>query len=137
MREQRFAALRRGLAAIAAIVALAAPAALAAAPATAATHTPAIGQVVLISAPPPRVLVGHTFPVGAWFQAWSGGRRHYTVAVYYGPNWQRVFYHEGWASPTAWQIWNIRAAKIGYYRTVYHCWVHGVWTRTVFLTHSI
>ena len=130
-------AVRHGLAAIAAIVALAVPAGMAAAaPASAATHTPAITQVVLLNAPPQRVTLGHTFPVGAWYQQFSGGRRYYTVAVY-GPFGHRIFYHAGWASPVSWQIWQIRASRLGYYKTVYHYWYAGVWRQAVFYTHSI
>lgn len=134
MREQRFAALRRGLAAIAAITALAAFAGVAAAaPASAATATP---EVVLVNAPTQQVAVGHTFQVGVWYQQISGGRTSYTINVY-NPAGVRIFYHAGWASPSYWQLWNIRAGRTGYYRTVYHAWYHYVWTKTVFQTHSI
>ena len=131
------AALRRGLIAAATITALAVPAAAGvAAPASAATHTPAVPEVVLISAPPARVTLGHTFQVGVWYQQFSGGRRAYMISVY-APGGATVLHRTGLASPAHWTLWTIRASRLGYYKTAYHCWVNGVWKRTVFYTHSV
>ena len=126
------------MATTATVAALAVPAALAA-PAAAAPARPAVPQVVLVNQPPTRVVVGHTFSVGVWYQSYSGGSRHYHLAVYEPPRvgGHLIFYKAGTAPSSAWAIWNIRASVTGWYKIVYHAWYHGVWTRYVAYTVSV
>jgi hypothetical protein len=46
------------------------------------------------------------------------GSRAYRIHVY-NPNWTLIFYRHGQASPTAWQLWHIRAGQVGKYHTTY------------------
>lgn len=132
--------VRRGLAAGAVIAATLVPAAAAiaagSAPAGAATDAAAISQVVLVNQPPARVVLGHTFPVGVWYQSFSGGARYCHVAVYQ-PGGKLIFYWAGRASSATWYIWHIRASRLGNYRTTYHYWYHGVWSKYSVLTQSV
>jgi opacity protein-like surface antigen len=131
--------IRRGLLAAAAIAALAAPAAAVTATAAPASAAMGVPRVVLVNQPPTRVVVGHTFPVGVWYQSYSGGSRHYHLAVYEPPRvgGHLIFYKAGTAPSSAWAIWNIRASVTGWYKIVYHAWYHGVWTRYVAYTVSV
>lgn len=73
---------------------------------------------VLVNSPAQRVCRGHTFKVGVWYQAHSGGPRSYRVNVY-RPNGRRVFHAHGKASARGWKLWRIRAKRVGTYKTVY------------------
>jgi hypothetical protein len=55
----------------------------------------------------------------------------------YAPGGATILHRTGWASPTHWTFWTIRASRLGYYKTAYHCWVRGVWKPIVFYTHSV
>lgn len=109
-----------------AIVAMTAPVALSAAATTAsaasasehAVLAPASPDVVLVNQPASTVCVGKKFTVGVWYQQSSGGSRAYRIHVY-NPNWTLIFYRHGQASPTAWQLWHIRAEQVGKYHTTY------------------
>jgi len=52
-----------------------------------------------------------------WYQSYSGGPRRYTINVY-RPDGRRVFHRHGRATKH-WQIWRVRAHKLGRYRVVY------------------
>jgi hypothetical protein len=90
---------------------------VAAAPAALADVKPG---VVLIDQPARSVCVGKTFALGVWYQP-SGASQAYRVDVY-GPGGTLVLASHGVAPSTRWLYWNVRARRVGKYRTVY-------WTR--------
>ena len=73
---------------------------------------------VLINQPAAHVCKGEHFEVGVWYQAYSGGSRHYRVRVY-DPSGSKIFDEAGRASERKWRIWKIWTAHRGVYRTVY------------------
>jgi hypothetical protein len=75
------------------------------------------GANVGFTTPKGAVCVGSTFQIGAWYQSYSGGSRAYTVRVS-SPSGKVVFEHHGNATTTS-RMWNIRAAQVGTYKTLF------------------
>jgi hypothetical protein len=73
---------------------------------------------VLVNQPRTQVCVGHTFRVGVWYQAFSGGSRHYRVRVW-NPAGRKLLDVSGRASSDAWRFWRIHPHRTGVFRTVY------------------
>lgn len=119
---------------------------VAAPPANAATATavsaqqaaaPASPAVVLVNQPAHSICSGHTFTVGVWYQAISGGSRAYRISIW-GPRHRRFFYRHGIASASHWRFWKVRAGRRGRYRVVYsgHRPGSGKWSRYQIVTHA-
>jgi hypothetical protein len=79
--------------------------------------SPQAGANVGFTTPKGAVCVGSTFQIGAWYQSYSGGSRAYTVRVS-SPSGKVVFEHHGNATTTS-RMWNIRAAQVGTYKTLF------------------
>jgi hypothetical protein len=70
-----------------------------------------------MNVPAGSVCISKTFTVGVWYQQLSGGSRAYRIAVY-NPGGVRIFYILGTAPSSNWATWEIRATRVGKYRTV-------------------
>jgi len=73
---------------------------------------------VLVNAPRAHVCVGHSFRVGVWYQAFSGGSRHYRVRVW-NPAGHKLLDVSGRAPSAAWRFWRIHPHRRGVFKTVY------------------
>jgi hypothetical protein len=100
-------------------------------------QAPDAPQVVLVNQPANSVCAGHTFTVGVWYQAISGGSRAYRVSIW-GPRHRRFFYRQGTAPTSHWRFWKVRAGRRGRYRVVYsgHRPGSAKWSRYQVITHA-
>jgi len=85
---------------------------------SAAVAAPTAPDVVLVNQPVHTLCSGHTFTVGVWYQAISGGSRAYRISIW-GPRHRRFFYRHGLASAKHWRFWKVKAGRRGRYRIVY------------------
>lgn len=70
------------------------------------------------------------------YQQFSGGSRAYRVLVF-SPSGKLIFYRRGYASPTVWTFWHIRATRVGNYHTTYKVKnSSGQWSRYRTVTRS-
>jgi hypothetical protein len=84
---------------------------------------PVASADVLVESTASRGCVGHSFPVGVWYQSFSGGSRGYRVSVY-APNENRICFRHGKAPSSHWLIWHIPMRHTGRYITVYRSGPH-------------
>jgi hypothetical protein len=97
---------------------------------------PPANALVLVNAPATRINVQDKIKVGVWYRAWEGGPRAYRVKVL-NPKGAVIFSRKGKA-PTTWKFWNVRANRVGVFKTVYRVKnAEGTWVRIAFRTRVV